>query len=45
MLIGPMMSEDMLRQKRIIIMGTGAIYAVLVVTGLQTMQMILETPY
>jgi len=45
MLIGPMMNEDMLRQKRIIIMGTGAIYAVLVVTGLQTMQMILETPY
>lgn len=45
MLIGPMMNEDMLRQKRIIIMSTGAIYAVLVVTGLQTMQMILETPY
>lgn len=45
MLIGPIMNEEMIRQKRVIIMSTGAIYAVLVVTGLQTMQMILETPY
>ena len=45
MLVGPMMDQDMLKQKRMIIMGTGGVYAVLVVTGLQTMQMVLESPY
>ena len=45
MVIGPMLNADMIRQKRIIIMGTGVIYAAVTVTGLQTMQMVLETPY
>lgn len=45
MVVGPMFNADMIPQKRVIIMGTGTIYAVLTVTGLQTMQMILETPY
>ena len=45
MIAGAVLSEDMLRKKRIIIMGVGTIYAALVITGLQTMQMVLETPY
>ena len=45
MVVGTIFSEDMILQKRVIIMGTGTIYAVLTVVGLQTMQMILETPY
>ncbi len=45
MLVDSIMNEDLLRQKRLILMGTGAIYAILVVTGLQTMQMVLESPY
>ena len=45
MVVGSILNKEMIRQKRMIIMGTGTIYAVLVVTGLQTMQMILETPY
>ena len=45
MITGPMFNKEMILQKRVIIMGTGAIYAVLTVTGLQTMQMVLETPY
>ncbi|MCY4610618.1 MAG: hypothetical protein OXC38_02780 [Gammaproteobacteria bacterium] len=45
MIIGTMLSEDMMRQKRIIIVGVGVIYAALVVAGLQTMQMVQISPY
>lgn len=45
MIAGPMFNKEMLLQKRVIILGTGTIYAVLTITGLQTMQMVLETPY
>ena len=45
MVIGSMINRDLLQQKRVVIMGTGAIYAGLVIVGLYTMQMILESPY
>ena len=45
MLVNPIFNEDMIQKKRMVIMGTGAVYATLVVIGLQTMQMILESPY
>ena len=45
MIAGPLFNKEMMLQKRVVIVGTGTIYAVLTVTGLQTMQMVLETPY
>ncbi len=45
MIVSPLLSADMRSQKRAVIMGTGAVYATLAVIGLQTMQMILESPY
>lgn len=45
MVVGSMLNEEMIQKKRIIVMGVGVIYAGLVVVGLQTMQMILESPY
>ena len=38
-------SQDLIRRKRLILMSTGVIYAVLVVTAVETMQMVLESPY
>ena len=37
--------EDMMQRKRVILMGTGVIYAGLVITAVKTMQMVLESPY
>lgn len=45
MIISTMFNKDMLLQKRATLVGVGMVYAALTVTGLQTMQMILETPY
>lgn len=38
-------NADLLPRKRLISLGTGTIYAVLTVTGVATMQMVLESPY
>ena len=37
--------DDMVQRKRAILMGTGVIYAGLVVAAVETMQMVLESPY
>lgn len=38
-------NADLLPRKRMVSLGAGAVYAVLVVTAVATMQMVLESPY
>ena len=45
MILDSVRNPDLIQKKRLINFGVGAIYAAAVVTGLQTMQMILESPY
>ncbi len=39
------LNDDLLPQKRLISLGTGTVYAILIVTAVATMQMVLESPY
>ena len=38
-------NDDMMRNKRVIFFGVGAVYSVLVLTAVFTMKMVLESPY
>ena len=45
MMINAVMNPDLMRNKRLIFFGTGAVYSTLVLTAVFTMKMVLESPY